>query len=119
MAWDNHLADPNSQMFKDMAGEVEVGLDELLITTPLREEADFYIRVTSFNAGSVIPNFRLSWMPRNDNPTYKVSSDALMRQFQREVSFEDYRMAGIYSVQKNSLQLTSKLNFVSRLGKKY
>ena len=42
------LSDPNSEMFKDMAGKIEVGLDELFVNSDLRKEAVFNIRVTDF-----------------------------------------------------------------------
>ena len=47
-AWNDLLSDPNSEMFKDMAGKIEVGLDELFVNSALREEAVFNIRVTDF-----------------------------------------------------------------------
>ena len=52
------LLDSNSDMFKDMSGKIEVGLDELFVNSALRDEANFNIRVTSFSAGSVIVKFR-------------------------------------------------------------
>ena len=111
VAWDDRLLDSSSEMFKDMAGKLEVGLDELFITSELLDEAVFNLRVTSFESGSVIVNFRLSWMPRYD-PGYKVSRNALMTHFQRELGFDDYRVAaGIYSVKQNSLKLTCKMHF--------
>ena len=42
------LLDQNSEMFKDMAGKIEVGLDELFVNSALRDEAVFNIRVTNF-----------------------------------------------------------------------
>lgn len=107
VAWDDRLSDPQSEMFKDLASKFEVGLDELFITSDLLDEAVFNIRVTSFNSGSVIVNFRLSWMPRFD-PDYQVSREALMARFERELSYDDYRLAGIYALRKNSLVLRCK-----------
>ena len=57
-AWNDLLLDSNSEMFKDMAGKIEVGLDELFVNSALRDEAIFNIRVTSFSPGSVIVKFR-------------------------------------------------------------
>ena len=47
-AWNDLLLDQNSEMFKDMAGKIEVGLDELFVNSALRDEAVFNIRVTNF-----------------------------------------------------------------------
>ena len=43
-------------------------------------------------------------MPRND-PNYKVARDALMRNFKRELNFDDNLLAGIYTVKQNSLNV--------------
>ena len=104
MAWDDRLLDNNSDMYKDMSGKLEVALDELFITSDFLEEAVAFIRVTGFNSGSVVVNFRLSWMPRSD-PNFSVSRNSLMTQFQRELILDDYRLAGIYTVKQNSLSL--------------
>ena len=96
-------------MFKDMAAKLEVALYEFFTNSKLRDEADFAIRVTSFHSGSVGVNFRISWSPKTD-PTFKVSRDALLRQFAKELNFDDLRLAGIYSIQENSLQLRCKWN---------
>ena len=46
-------------------------------------------------------------MPRND-PNYKVARDALMRNFERELNFDDNLLAGIYTVKENSLNVKCK-----------
>ena len=50
-------------------------------------------------------------MPRND-PNYKVARDALMRNFKRELTFDDNLLAGIYTVKQNSLNV--KCEFYTR-----
>ena len=60
-----------------------------------------------FSFGSIVVKFRVGWMPRND-PTYKVARDALMRNFERELNFDDNLLAGIYTVKKNSLNVKCK-----------
>ena len=47
-------------------------------------------------------------MPRN-NPNYKLARDALMRNFERELNFDENLLAGIYTVKKNSLNVKCKL----------
>ena len=46
-------------------------------------------------------------MPRN-NPNYKVARDALMRNFERELNFDENLLAGIYTVKQNSLNVKCK-----------
>ena len=43
-------------------------------------------------------------MPRN-NPNYKLARDALMRNFERELNFDENLLAGIYTVKANSLNV--------------
>ena len=50
-------------------------------------------------------------MPRND-PTYKVARDAIMRNFERELNFDDDLLAGIYTVKKKSFNVKCKYLFL-------
>ena len=95
-------------MFKDLASKLEVALEMSMITRQLRDEAVFYFKITHFEAGSVVPHFRLSWLPRNDLG-YKVPRGALMRNFDREMLVDENLLAGIYSVQAQSLRIKCKL----------
>ena len=60
-----------------------------------------------FSFGSIVVKFRIGWMPRN-NPNYKVARDALMRNFERELNFDENLLAGIYTVKQNSLNVKCK-----------
>ena len=112
VGWDNRLKDRTSNMYREMAGKLEVALDEMLITSNLRNEAVFFVRVTNFSStNSVIPQFRISWMAKSD-PSYQVSRDALMRRFQHELQLEEQLLAGIYLVEDNSLGLRCKYFFM-------
>ena len=116
VGWDNRLKDRSSNMYREMAGKLEVALDEMLITSNLRNEAVFFVRVTNFSStNSVIPQFRISWMPKSD-PSYQVSRDALMRRFQQELQLEEQLLAGIYEVEDRSLGLRCK--YKEGFGKK-
>ena len=107
VAWDSRLLNSDSEMFKNMAAKLEVALYELFTNSRLRDEADFNIRVTSFASGSVVVKFRISYMPKND-PDFKVSRDALMRQFAKELNLDDFRLANVYDVRDSSLNLKCK-----------
>ena len=107
LAWDPRFSNPQSNFFKDAASQLEVALDSAMITRQLRDEAVFHFKITHFEAGSVVPHFRLSWMPRND-PSYVVPREALMRHFDREMAFEGNLLADIYSVQPQSLKFGCK-----------
>ena len=118
VGWDNRLKDRSSNMYREMAGKLEVALDEMLITSNLRNEAVFFVRVTNFSStNSVIPQFRISWMPKSD-PGYQVSRDALMRRFQHELQLEEQLLAGIYEVEDRSLGLRCKYIQKRDLAKK-
>ena len=106
LAWDPRYSNPQSNFFKDAASQLEVALDSAMITRQLRDEAVFHFKITHFEAGSVVPHFRLSWMPRND-PSYVVPREALMRHFDREMAFGNL-LADIYSVQPQSLKFGCK-----------
>jgi hypothetical protein len=102
LAWDPRYSNPQSNFFKVAASQLEVALDSAMITRQLRDEAVFHFKITHFEAGSVVPHFRLSWMPRND-PSYVVPREALMRHFDREMALGNL-LADIYSVQPQSLK---------------
>ena len=83
---------------------MESALEMAMVTRQLRDEAVFYFKITHFETGSVVPHFRLSWLPRNDL-SYKVPREALMRHFDREMAFEENLLAGLYSVRQQSLKI--------------
>ena len=58
LAWDDRLSNNDSEMFRDLAGKLEIGLEETLVTNAMRAEGVFNVKITHFESGSVVAHYR-------------------------------------------------------------
>ncbi len=113
VAWDDRLNNKTSDMYKEMSSKVEAGLEAVLVPLEFRDRADFTVTVMGFSSGSVVVNYRVSWLDLDglDGPP-QMTRDVTMRNFEYSLGLHDGLLSGIYEVADNSLTVNCKFRGV-------
>ena len=101
MAWTPDLADQNSYQFKQLAGMLEEGINDVLRSQAQFENFTFHTTVQKFSEGSVIVEFHIT-VTNNDNDDFIGKTDiakALISNINQDYGF----LFGKFSAANNSV----------------